>query len=66
MSCMLQVSSFSSRDDLIDTVLVSCHIPYWFDGGCGQGPQPNAAKVNQKGTGIATGCLGDVALGQKS
>ncbi|KAG2496663.1 hypothetical protein HYH03_005483 [Edaphochlamys debaryana] len=26
------VSSFSSRDDLIDTVLTSCHIPYWFDG----------------------------------
>ncbi len=29
------MSSFSSRDDLIDTVLVSCHIPYWFDGGSG-------------------------------
>ncbi|GLC46328.1 hypothetical protein PLESTB_000999500 [Pleodorina starrii] len=26
------VSSFSSREDLINTLLVSSHIPYWFDG----------------------------------
>ncbi|PNH12778.1 Patatin-like phospholipase domain-containing protein 3 [Tetrabaena socialis] len=26
------ISSFRSRRDLIDTLLVSCHIPYWFDG----------------------------------
>ncbi|GIL84316.1 hypothetical protein Vretifemale_13016 [Volvox reticuliferus] len=28
----LTVSSFTSRQDVIDTLLVSSHIPYWFDG----------------------------------
>jgi len=27
------VSDFTSRDDVIEALLTSCHVPFWFDGG---------------------------------
>ncbi len=40
------MSSFRSRDDVIETMLVSSHIPYWFDG---EAYQPGAGGGGSQG-----------------